>query len=94
MGTFGDVAYWPEASFSCVAAIRPESGVKDAVDPIETSASHRRSCACCCFQPPNDPTLPQRSRTFQTGFTSTLPSDISRVAGPGLLRLVHPYRGI
>ena len=36
-----DVAYWPEASVSCVAAIRPESGVKptcrdrstDAVDP-------------------------------------------------------------
>jgi hypothetical protein len=33
------------------------------------------------FQPENDPTLPQRSRTFQTEFTSTGPIDISRVAG-------------
>jgi len=41
------VCYWPEASFSCVAAIRPESGVKptcrdrstDAIDTERTTRS-------------------------------------------------------
>src|SRR5262245_6607690 len=51
--------------------------VKTGVDPIETSASHRQATAC--FQPPNDPTMPQRSRTFQTEFTSTGPSDTTSV---------------
>jgi hypothetical protein len=39
-----NVGYWPEASFGCVGAIRPESGVKptcrhrsnDAIDPKRT----------------------------------------------------------
>jgi hypothetical protein len=44
------VAVGPEASFSCVAAIRPESGVKptcrdrstDAIDPTATSAKRQK----------------------------------------------------
>jgi hypothetical protein len=43
--TFDQVAFWPEASVRCLAAIRPESGVKptcrdswtDAFDPTATS---------------------------------------------------------
>jgi hypothetical protein len=54
-------------------------------DPIETSASHRRNYACCCFQAPNDPTLPQCSRIFQAGVTSARPGHMGRTSLPRLV---------
>ena len=54
-----DVPLWPEASFSCVAAVRPESWVKptcrdrstDAVDPERTYIACVRRCRIASFRP-------------------------------------------